>query len=780
MKKRILQFGMMAKAVMIGLLLGAMGKMYAYDFSAVCETGQTLYYNITDATNHHVELTYPGLDQFHPWDGFNKPEGNIVLPNVIVNNGISYTLTSINTSAFRDCNGLSGSLSIPNSVIEIGARAFEGCSGFNGQLTLSNNTISIGSTAFYGCNGFTNAVIIPNSVETIGQYAFYNCNSIAELTIGEGVSSIGQYAFWNCSDLSTVHYNAVNCSTMYTVYNSLYMSVFGLTPSIVELTIGPNVEMIPNYAFKRCLNITSQLIIPDSVVTIGEDAFSICSGLSGNLIIPNSVISIGYSAFSYCSGLSGDLIIPNSVISIGNSAFLYCSGFTGLLSIGNSVTSIGSESFSNCSGFTSLNISNSVIEIGSWAFYNCSGINEINIPSSVSSIGYEAFVQTGWYNSHVNGVLYIDDWCLGYKGQGISTIQIQDGIKHIANGAFTMDSDLTTISIANTVTTIGNNAFANCQNLSLVELSNSLTTIEDNTFSLCNCLHSISLPNSLITIKDHAFWQCGLQSIVIPNSVTFIGADAFELCEIRSVTLGSSVTEIGDYAFGSCWMLNSVISLSQNPPFNGDEVFMNISKSIPVYVPYGTMEAYMSAPGWNEFTNYQELPPLNSTQTIELNAGWNWCSFHLNITLDDLQAALIDTLGNTAITIKSQNSNTLYNGSIWRGQLASLDVSRMYMIQVGTNCQITLTGTPINPDECPITIYNGNNWIAFPLNESMSISEAFSEFAVDGDIIKSQNSNASYNNGQWRGSLTTLEPGQGYIYKSNANEERTFVFPSDE
>lgn len=44
MKKRTIPFKMMAKAVMIMLLLGVVGKLYAYDFSAVCETGQSLYY----------------------------------------------------------------------------------------------------------------------------------------------------------------------------------------------------------------------------------------------------------------------------------------------------------------------------------------------------------------------------------------------------------------------------------------------------------------------------------------------------------------------------------------------------------------------------------------------------------------------------------------------------------------------------------------------------------------------------------------------------------------
>ena len=40
-----------------------MSSAFAYDFSAVCPTGQTLYYNITDASAHEVELAHPTNSQ---------------------------------------------------------------------------------------------------------------------------------------------------------------------------------------------------------------------------------------------------------------------------------------------------------------------------------------------------------------------------------------------------------------------------------------------------------------------------------------------------------------------------------------------------------------------------------------------------------------------------------------------------------------------------------------------------------------------------------------------
>lgn len=168
----------------------------------------------------------------------------------------------------------------------------------------------------------------------------------------------------------------------------------------------------------------------------------------------------------------------------------------------------------------------------------------------------------------------------------------------------------------------------------------------------------------------------------------------------------------------------------------------------------------------------------NTTQTVELYQGWNWFSANVEINMDNLKAALVAT-GNTSITIKSRTSNSIYTDSQWRGELTSLDVTQMYKIFVGTECEITLTGKPINPAEHPVTIYNGFNWIAFPLRESMSINEAFAGFAINGDIIKSITNNANYNDGQWRGLLNTLVPGQGYIYKSNATENKVFIFPTN-
>ena len=194
-----------------------------------------------------------------------------------------------------------------------------------------------------------------------------------------------------------------------------------------------------------------------------------------------------------------------------------------------------------------------------------------------------------------------------------------------------------------------------------------------------------------------------------------------------------------------------------------------------VKVRSNCVEDHYSNWAYTTFTTETEV----ITQTNNLVAGWNWFSTHVEITLDDLKAALVEALPGTAITVKSRTENTAYNPNThrWMGTLNTLDVTQMYMIYVSSGCEITLVGTPVDPTEHPVTISNGTNWIAFPLGENMTISDAFAGFAVNGDKVKSRASNTQYFGGSWRGLLTTLVPGQGYMYISNTQAPRTFTFP---
>lgn len=166
-------------------------------------------------------------------------------------------------------------------------------------------------------------------------------------------------------------------------------------------------------------------------------------------------------------------------------------------------------------------------------------------------------------------------------------------------------------------------------------------------------------------------------------------------------------------------------------------------------------------------------------QTLELSAGWNWVSFNVEITMDDLKTAILSANPGATIVIKSKgDGQASYNGIVWVGALRDVDVSQMYEIKVANACMVTLEGTPIDPASHPVTIKNGANWIAYPLNETMSVASTFAGFAAMGDNVKSKiEGQATWNNVIWTGALSNLMPGHGYIYTSATSVDRTFTFP---
>ena len=172
------------------------------------------------------------------------------------------------------------------------------------EVTYMNRTrkvTSIGDSAFRGCSSLT-SVTIGNSVTSIGIEAFAQCKSLTSVTIPNSVTSIGAEAFYECSSLKKVIVKdiAAWCGIKFGWFysNPLYNAKHIYSDEDTEIT---------------------NLIIPNSVTSIGQCAFINCSGLT-SITIPNSVTSIGGYAFYYCSGLTS-VTIGNSVTSIGSGAF---------------------------------------------------------------------------------------------------------------------------------------------------------------------------------------------------------------------------------------------------------------------------------------------------------------------------------------------------------------------------------------------------------------------------------------------------------------------------
>jgi len=72
-----------------------------------------------------------------------------------------------------------------------------------------------------------------------------------------------------------------------------------------------------------------------------------------------------------------------------------------------------------------------------------------------------------------------------------------------------------------------------------------------------------------------------------------------------------------------------------------------------------------------------------------------------------------------------------------------------------------------------LALKSGWNWIAYPHYESKPVATVLTN-ASEGDCIAAQSGYAEYADGGWEGSLSVLNPGEGYLYKSKADKTLGF------
>lgn len=154
---------------------------------------------------------------------------------------------------------------------------------------------------------------------------------------------------------------------------------------------------------------------------------------------------------------------------------------------------------------------------------------------------------------------------------------------------------------------------------------------------------------------------------------------------------------------------------------------------------------------------------------IPLVKGWNWVSHNQDdaLTSDKLE---IDNVDRVLTQI----------GEIYRdpklgfiGNIEDVNATDAFKVHTTDAGNLQLGGVMFNPYFSPVELRQGWNWLGYPLDKEITVEDAFSfmESEKDDVITSLEDGYSQYDGEQWIGTLNTLIPGRGYMFKSVSDKE---------
>ncbi len=500
----------------------------------------------------------------------------------------------------------------------------------------------------------------------------------------------------------------------------LYRGTAGTGQETYLATTYPAGE-IPEFAFKIYDSwsdskvVLKNIILPDSLVSVGKFAFSDCATLR-NFEFPPFVTTLKDYAFESCYGLTS-LKIPGTIKTFGSGVFYDCDGMTSV-QFQQGAAATGTGMFENCYRLAEVTLPETLVTIGDATFKSCPNLAEVILPAKVKNIGNSAF----------------------YSCSKLARINIPDSVATVGNAVFYQCTELTGMAFPQGVKTLGNDCFNGCTKLASVQLPDSLIAIGNNCFEKCSSLTAISLPSGLNSIGSSAFTYSGIKSIDIPDGVTVIRPSTFGGCYsltsvklpktitaiqwfafndcayLPAITIPNSVTAIGDCAFQGCKSLTSIVCKTTLPViFSYDDwVFNNVNKtSCVLYVNYKTKSAYLSAMEWKDFKNIVESSEGvfvetdkvyleaagEEPKTLPVTANVQWDI--INKT-DWIKAVKGSGNGSEAVVISATDNNTFVKRS---GYIELSDTNgETYKITVNQDAALKVVDCTVNTLNTKLTI----------------------------------------------------------------------------
>ena len=564
------------------------------------------------------QLTAINVDEGN--EHYTSPEGVLFFKNKsylvqypIGKDGTSYVLPEevegLSEGAFAGAKLTS--ITFSEALWDIEDKAFDGCAKLT-SLNLPESIDYIGPAAFRGCAGLTRIILIKTAPPTTAADAFEGVHvDIPVYVPKEAIEDYKNQKGWTNfthfvgSPIDNQLINGINYS-LDLAHNSAtvvalpddkkYEGEITLPASVTYLGFGFAVTAIDKDAFIDCLSLTAIQVAEDNLSLASED---------GVLFSKDKKTLLCYPA-----GKEGDYTIAADVTAIGPGAFRQCTHITILTNMAEEPQTVGENAFDGVPVDAML----------------------LKVPFETEAAyaaaeGWKAFTHiiADYKTVNIDGINYyltFEDFtatvtALDGEDKYVGDVVIPDKVKWAKefvvtsiDNAFNGCSELTSVSAPASVVSFSTD----------FEGANKLTSInvaEGNTVYL-----SI---NGVLFTKDQTTLLCypvGKQgTYTVPESVEMVGWRAFANCRgLTAITLQAGVLSIEDEAFSGCVYLASITSLATTPPECAADVFKDVPKTIPVYVPESAILSYKTADGWKEFVNYIDEKEKPDTPTAIENS----------------------------------------------------------------------------------------------------------------------------------------------------------------
>lgn len=558
--------------------------------------------------------------------------------------------------------------------------------------------------------------------------------------------------------------------------------------STLHYTIGEeNLENVMTLKVKGSINGYDLMVIRNKMLNLHHLDLTDASILAVDYpYYENYKVTEDYTTGVYAFGGINRLAsikLPKTLKKISGSAFKDCKGLRSV-EFQEGLYSIEGSAFYSCDRLQSASLKSGLNSIGTYAFYDCDALKKVNIVEC-DSIAESAFQSSGveTFTWHAGRIL---SFSVFYNAGSLKKIDLPLNLKVIGSGAFGSCYKLTDITLPTGLELLGANrvssgkyvngkwveeyiwgynktsssyTFSDCNSLKDLTIPDGITYLGLGTFSSCDSLETVNLSKNLKEIADNAFSGCKkLTSISMPTGLQTIGSRAFSDCRsLPRVDLPSSIVSIGNEAFSGCDALNGVYTYTVEPTDINQQTFSSW-RTATLWVQHFGYYNYWYDTQWSQFAAVREFDGDYEYEYFYINNDYDF-----NDDLGVMQGVPdADLNAGSGLIVSTTN--------------ATLELDELHMHSNGTTAASIMANNNLSVEKLFFDIdVTANKWqfLTFPFRVKLSNVSSPGNFVFryyDGQT------RATNGKGGWKNVTGDyLEPGQGYIFQTNADGTLTLT-----